>query len=57
MKRDVTLAFRRDSSRRAALTRFVASVRAATPVLLREAKPAAAPVRAKAKAARRRRKA
>jgi len=57
MKRDVTLAFRRDSSRRAALTRFAASVRAATPVLLREAKPAAAPVRAKAKAAHRRRKA
>jgi hypothetical protein len=57
MKRDVTLAFRRDSSRRAALTRVAASVRAATPALLREAKPTATPVRAKAKAAHQRRKA
>jgi LysR family hydrogen peroxide-inducible transcriptional activator len=57
MKRDVTLAFRRDSSRRAALARFAASVRAATPVLLREAEPPAAPVRAKAKAVRRKRRA
>ena len=53
MKRDVALVFRRDSSRRAALARFAASVRAATPVVLREAKPPVAPVRAKAKAARR----
>ena len=57
MKRDVTLAFRRDSSRRTALMRFAASVRAATPVFLHEPKSAAAPVRAKATAARRKRKA
>ena len=57
MKRDVTLAFRRDSSRRAALARIAASVRAATPVLLRQAKRPAAPLRAKAKAARRKRRA
>jgi LysR family hydrogen peroxide-inducible transcriptional activator len=57
MKRKVALAFRRDTSRRAALARFAASVRAATPAFLRETRPAAAPVRAKAKAARRRRRA
>jgi LysR family hydrogen peroxide-inducible transcriptional activator len=53
MKRNVTLAFRRDTSRRAALARFAASVRAATPVFLRETTPPAASVKAKAKAARR----
>ena len=57
MKRDVTLAFRRDSSRRAALAHFAASVRAATPVLQRDAEPSAVPVKAKARAARRRRRA
>ena len=56
MKRSVALAFRRDSTRRAALARFAASVRAATPASLRETKPPAAPVRAKAKAARRKRR-
>ena len=55
MKRNVALAFRRDSSRRAALAHFAASVRAATPAFLREARPPAAPLKAKAKAARRRR--
>jgi LysR family hydrogen peroxide-inducible transcriptional activator len=55
MKRSVALAFRRDSSRRAALARFAASVRAATPACLRETKLSAAPVRAKAKAERRKR--
>ena len=57
MKRKVALAFRRDSSRRAALARFAASVRAATLVVLGETRSSAAPVRAKAKAARRRRRA
>ncbi len=52
MKRAVTLAFRRDTTRRAALTRFAASVRGSTPAFLSDAKPSAAPV----KAARRRRK-
>jgi LysR family hydrogen peroxide-inducible transcriptional activator len=57
MKRSVTLAFRRDSTRRAALARFAASVRVATPIFLREARPPAAPVKRKAKAARRKRRA
>jgi LysR family hydrogen peroxide-inducible transcriptional activator len=57
MKRKVALAYRRDSSRRAALARFAASVRAVTLVVLGETRPSAAPVRAKAKAARRRRRA
>ena len=57
MKRSVTLAFRRDSTRRAALARFAASVRVATPVFLRETRPPAAPVKRKAKAARRKRRA
>ena len=56
MKRSVALAFRRDSTRRAALARFAASVRAATPASLRETTPPAAPVRTKAKAARRKRR-
>ena len=56
MKRTVALAFRHDSSRRAALSRFAASVRAATPASLRETPPPAAPIRAKAKAARRKRR-
>jgi len=53
IKRNVALAFRRDSTRRAALTRFAASVRAATPIFLRETRPPAPPVKRKAKAARR----
>ena len=56
MKRSVALAFRVDTSRRAALARFAASVRAATHASLREMAPPAAPVRAKAKAARRKRR-
>jgi hypothetical protein len=57
MKRSVALVFRRDSTRRAALARFAASVRAATPASLREMGPSAAPVRGRAKAARRKRRA
>ena len=57
MKRDVALAFRRDSSRRAALAHFAASVRAATPAFLREARPPSGPIKATAKAARRKRRA
>jgi len=57
MKRNVALAFRRDSTRRAALARFAASVRAATAVSLREMRPPAAPVGAKTKPAQRKRRA
>ena len=58
VKREVTLAFRRDTTRRAALVRFAASLRAAAPAWLTEAKPPpAAPVKAKAKASRRMRRA
>jgi len=53
MKREVALAFRRDTTRRAALVRFAASVRAAAPAWLAAAKPSAHPLKAKAKAASR----
>jgi len=53
MKRKVALAFRRDTTRRAALARFAASVRAAAPAFLSAAKPPATPVKAKASAVQR----